>query len=261
MGKVQQKFQELRKNNQKAFIPFITFGYPTINKSIDIFHLLGSLGVDVIELGVPFSDPIADGLVIQQASYQALTQGVNLPMMFSFLHKELRNFKVPVVFMSYYNPIYHLGEKKFFSLAKDSGLAGVIVPDLLVDYSQDFVKIAKNKDIDTNFFVSSDTSNQRITLVDKASTGFIYYLSVKGITGMRKTFSKDIFSKIKTIKTKVKNPVCVGFGISDRSQVLQFNQVADGVIVGSAIVKKICLWQKDKNMLKKLREFILWLKG
>ncbi len=261
MFKVSEKFKHLARQDKKAFIPFMTFGYPDINLSKDIFFTLIEAGADMIELGVPFSDPIADGPAIQLASTVALKQGVSLDKMLKFLKKENRNISVPVLFMSYYNPIYTMSQRKFFSQAQDCGLSGIIVPDLLAEEAGSFVHSAHKHKIDTVFFVSPTTSVKRFSLIDRLSSGFIYYISVKGITGERRHFSRQIISNISRARSRLNKPLCVGFGISSPEQADKFRQVSDGVIIGSAITHKITLWHKKKDFLKRLKRFVQWLKG
>jgi len=261
MFKVAEKFKHLAKQGRKAFIPFMTFGYPDIKTSIDIFFTLIDAGADMIEIGVPFSDPIADGPLIQSASTIALKQGVTLGKVLDFLKRENKNIKIPVLFMSYYNPIYAMGEEKFFAKASSCGLSGVIVPDLLAEEAAGFVNTAHKHKIDTVFFISPTTSLKRFNLISRLSSGFIYYISVKGITGERKKFPPEVINNISLAKSRTNRPLCVGFGISTPQQARCFKKVSDGIIVGSVITHKIALWHKDKNFLAKLKKFVQWLKS
>ncbi len=260
MGKIREKFDNLKKENKKAFIPFITFGYPDIKTFSKLVIELDKAGADFIEIGLPFSDPIADGPVIQESSHIALEKGANIYELFKTL-KELRpKVKAEFIIMSYLNPVYSMGIKKFFSQAKDC-IAGVIISDLLIDEADFFIKEARKNEIDTIFFVSPLSNKKRIKMVDKLSTGFIYYISVTGVTGPRTEFSKDMFSHIKKVKASVSCPLCVGFGISSQEQARKVKVCSDGIIIGSAIIKKIAQIQKKKSFFKEFKDYLRWLNG
>ena len=258
MGKIREKFKELRNKGKKAFIPYLTFGFPTLKDFEALLYVLDSAGSDFIEIGFPFSDPIADGPVIQTSSQVALDRGVNFLKLFSFLRRVKRNIKAPLILMSYYNPIYDMGLDNFFKKAH-SFLEGVIIPDLLPEEGKDFLKKAKTYNVDTVFFISPTTQEERFSLIEKASSGFIYYISVTGVTGPRKSLPSDILSHLKKVRKKISSPVCLGFGISNRAQARKFKKYFDGIIVGSALVKKIIETHHKKNFLKEFKEFILWL--
>jgi len=256
MGKLRDKFKQLRQKNQKAFIPYATFGFPTLELSKDILFTLQAAGADIIEIGMPFSDPIADGPTIQAASRIALNQGANLELLFDFLENYKKYFTIPLIIMSYYNPIYAWGIKRFFQRAKKVGLGGIIVPDLLPEEGKEFIDMARRTDVDTVFFISPNTEERRFKIIDNASSGFIYYVSVYGVTGMRRSFDKDVLLRGSFIKSRIKNPLCIGFGISKSSQVKKFKQIFDGVIVGSALINEINRIYHHKNFKDKLASFV-----
>ncbi len=260
MGRVSEKFRVLKAQGRKAFAPFLIFGFPTIQRSIDILYTLVEAGADLIELGMPFSDPIADGRIIQQASSRALKQGVTLTGLLSVLKKEKKHLSSPLILMSYYNPIFAMPEGRFFSQARGL-LDGVIVPDLPYAEAGKFIQSAHQNSMDTIFFATPTTEFSRIPDLDKASSGFVYYVAVVGTTGTQREFAQEIFDHIRLVRKHLTKPLCVGFGISNQKQADAFRHVSDGVIIGSAIVEKIIAWEKDKNFLKKLREFAIWLKG
>jgi tryptophan synthase alpha chain len=260
MGAIRNKFKQLKKQGKKAFIPYVTFGFPTIRLSEKIILALDKAKADIIEVGLPFSDPIADGLIIQASSKRALDNGATIYNLLSSLRKLKKRIKAPLVLMTYYNPIYHMGLDRFLKKAKSS-ISGIVVADLLAEEAEDFVKKARKYNIDTIFFISPTTKKDRLELIDRLSSGFIYYISVTGVTGPRKTLPKRILSHIKDIKRKISSAVCIGFGISTQKQARIFKKYFDGVIVGSILVKKIIDTHNRKNFLKRFEKFALWLNG
>lgn len=258
MGKIKEKFKQLKKSGKSAFIPYITFGFPDMKTFSRTAVSLDECGVDFIEIGFPFSDPIADGPVIQHSSKIALDKGADLPSLYAWLKKYKSRIKTPLILMCYYNSVYSLGVNRF--LKKFSGvLDGIIIPDLLAEEAGEFVSLAKKYGIDTVFFVTPTTENKRLPLIDRCSTGFIYYISVTGVTGMRKDISRNTLSDLKRIRKSSTSPVCIGFGVSTRRQVKALKKDFDGVIVGSAIIKQIDGLYKSKGFVRKFKEFILWL--
>lgn len=260
MGKIREKFNYMRKEKRKAFIPYLTFGYPDISFFKRIVKELEKAGADFIEVGLPFSDPIADGPIIQESSRLALKSGANVYNLFCTLRQLKSEVKIPFILMTYSNPIYRMGFNKFFSNAKNC-IDGIIVSDMLVEESKKFIEISWANNIDTIFFISPLTSKKRWDLIKRNSSGFIYYISVSGVTGPRSSFSNKIFSNIREIKQKINTPVCVGFGISNQKQARRVKKFADGIIVGSAIIKKIEQNKKRRVLLEEIRNFSLWLNG
>lgn len=258
MAKVRNKLMQMKNNGEKAFIPYVTFAYPSIEKFEEIIIALDEAGVSAIEIGLPFSDPIADGPVIQQASIKALENGANLEMLCESLKRLKEKVSVPLLVMTYYNLLFGTGLEKFFSMIE--GLVdGLVIPDILVDDSKEMRDLARKHKVDMTFFVAPTTQEKRVDLVNKASTGFIYYVSVTGTTGTQQSFDAGVYSEIKKIANKTTAPVCVGFGISNPEHVKAFNEVADGVIVGSAIIKKIMEYENDAVLIEQLKEFVRWL--
>lgn len=260
MARVREEFNELRKKKKKAFIPYITFGFPDIKTSESIILALDKANASFIEIGLPFSDPIADGPIIQTSSKVALDKGATIYNLFSSLKRIKKKITTPLILMTYYNPVYHMGLDTFFSRAK-SCIDGIIIADLLAEEAEEFVKKARSFNIDTIFFVSPTTQINRLKLIERRTTGFIYYISITGVTGPRKTLPSDIFSHIRQIKRTLHSPICVGFGISTPKQAARYKRYFDGVIVGSAIIAKILKIHKQRNFLKQFRQFVLWLNG
>jgi tryptophan synthase alpha chain len=256
MNRIDRTFQRLRQQKKKAFIAFITAGDPDLKKTYDLVLALEQAGADIIELGVPFSDPMADGPTIQAASMRALQKGATLKNVLELVKKIRLKTQVPLCFMLYYNIILHYGEEKFVKDAIACGLDGIIVPDLPPQEASDLRRFAKREDLATIFFIAPTTSNNRIKPIADASSGFIYYISLTGVTGVKKALPSTINVDLRRIKKVTNKPVCVGFGITSPEQVKAISRIADGVIVGSAIVKEIQMHAKDKNLVAKTAKFV-----
>ncbi|MFA5063381.1 MAG: tryptophan synthase subunit alpha [Candidatus Omnitrophota bacterium] len=261
MSRIDRKFKELKKINKKAFIAFVTAGFPSLSVTEKLIYELDRIGVDILELGVPFSDPMADGPVIQEASQEALRKNTHLVDILKLVKKARKDVNMPVCLMTYYNPIFCFPEKQFITKAKESGVDGLIVPDLPPEEGKSFVQAAKTAGLDTIFFLSPTSSVKRIKLVSKVSSGFIYYISLTGVTGERRELSGDIRKNINLIKQYTRKPVCVGFGVSTPGQAREIRSFSDGVIIGSAIVKKIKENLGSANLVKKVSDFVKRLKA
>ncbi len=264
--KIEEKFKELRDKKEKAFIPFLVAGDPNFEDSKEAFEVICKYG-DIIEIGIPFSDPVADGLTIQKADFRALSSGIT-PIHAFKLAKEL-NMKFPnkpKVFLTYYNIIFKMGEEKFVKKCSEVGISGIIVPDLPIEECESLYKICKAYNIDLIFLVAPTTTEERLKKILKKASGFIYAVSVTGITGEREKIQEETKNFIKNLKEKCHLPVCVGFGISKREHIEEITKLADGAIVGSAIVKiieKYCKNNKIENkekFLKELEKFVKELK-
>jgi len=261
MSRIDKKFAELKKKNKKAFIAFITAGFPNLNITEKLIYEFDKIGVDILELGVPFSDPMADGPVIQEASQGALKKNTHLIDILNLVKKARKRANIPICLMTYYNPVFCFPDKKFITKAKESGVDGVIIPDLPPEEGKDFIKAANKAGLDTICFVSPTSSVKRIKLVSRVSRGFIYYVSLTGVTGQRNKLSAGLREKINLIKRYTAKPVCVGFGVSTPSQARGIRRFADGVIVGSAIVKKIMESVGNPNLVKRVSNFVSSLKA
>ncbi len=261
MNRIDRKFRQLKKQGKKAFIAFITAGYPNLNITGRLIREFSKAGVDIIELGVPFSDPLADGPAIQESSLYALKKGINLDKILNLVKSARKNTDTPICLMSYYNPIFCFGEDKFVKKAVSCGVDGVIIPDLPAEERKLLGAYAKKYGLDTIFFLAPTSSIKRIKSVAKKTRGFIYYVSLTGVTGTRKELPKGFIRQVKLIKRYTDKPVCLGFGVSTPQQVRQINRVADGVIVGSAIVRKIKENIKRPDLVKRVTNFVNTLKG
>ncbi len=260
MNRIEKKFNELRKKRKKAFVVFITAGYPNFSITEKLILEFSKIGVDILELGVPFSDPLADGPVIQESSQEALKKGANLTGILNLVKKARRVTDMPISLMTYYNPVFCFGEERFIRKAKDAGVDGVIVPDLPPEEGRPFIKCANNAGIDMICFISPTSSLERIKFISRISKGFIYYVSLTGVTGMRRNLPPGLINSVTEIKKYTRKPICVGFGVSNPSQVRQIYKFADGVIVGSAIVKKIKDNIGKPDLVKRVSVFVKSLK-
>ena len=261
MGRIEEKFDELKGKKEKALIAFISAGDPDIDTTKSLVLKMERMGADIIELGVPFSDPLADGPVIQKSYLRALKGKTSLKKIIKMV-KELRGrICVPIVLMSSYNPVLKYSEDRFVNDAVISGIDGVIIPDLPPEESDYLCELSEKKGIDTIFLLAPTSNEKRMKLICERSRGFIYYISVTGITGARKSMSGDIGRMVKKIKRFTDLPVAVGFGVSTGEQAGNIAKYSDGIIVGSAIVKIIEEFGNDKKrLLKEVGNFIKGLK-
>ncbi len=256
MNRIEQKFAQLKQLKRKAFISFITAGDPDLKTTHDLVLAFEQSGVDIIEIGVPFSDPLADGPTIQASSFRSLQKGTTLPKVLQLVKKLRQQTDIPIALMMYYNPIFNYGEAKFVKDATESGIDGVIVPDLPPEEAMNLIKLSRQANLSTIFFISPTTTKERMKLVAQASTGFIYYVSIAGVTGARNQVALSYKDQIKQAKKLTNKPICVGFGVSTREQVKDISKIADGVIVGSAIVNEIVKNQNQKNLVSNVARFV-----
>jgi len=239
MNRIDATFAKLRKAKKTAFIPFVTAGDPDLATTEKFVLAFEQAGADIMELGVPFSDPMADGPTIQAASQRALKKHINLKKILGAVRNIRRRSQLPVALMTYYNPVFHYGLGRFVKDAKAAGVDGLVVPDLPPEEAGDLLKFSRKAGLSVVFFAAPTTTNQRLRKVVKAATGFVYYVSLTGVTGARKSLPADLIKNVRRVKAATSKPVCVGFGISTPQQVKAVGAVADGVIVASAIIKEI----------------------
>lgn len=223
-----------------AFIPFVVAGDPDLETSKKILLALQRAGSDIIELGIPYSDPLADGPVIQKAAKRALDNGMSLRKAIQMKASLKGELKVPVVIFTYYNPVLAYGVEAFVKDIKEAGFKGALIPDLPIEEAEDFIKLCKDNDIELVMLVTPTSGDDRIKKIAEVSQGFIYLVSVTGVTGARSSFSEHVESSLAKLKKHTDKPICVGFGISESEHVDQLKKLdAQGAIVGSAIVKHI----------------------
>ncbi|KIX12919.1 tryptophan synthase subunit alpha [Dethiosulfatarculus sandiegensis] len=234
---LQNAFDRAKEQNRAAFIPFISGGHPDMTTSMRILKAVEKGGADVIEVGIPFSDPVADGPVIQSASTQALANGATPAGVLEMVRQA--EISCPVVIMTYFNPMLRMGLTEFAKRAAQAGVKGVIIPDLTADEAGEWSQVAEEYCIDTIFLAAPTTPDSRLEIITKASKGFVYYVSTTGVTGSAINVSDGLLEEIKRIKRAGTLPVAVGFGVSTPEQAAALGKAADGVIVGSALVKAI----------------------
>ncbi len=234
-----QTFERLKAERKTALMPFITMGDPDPDTTVEILLQLQRAGADIVELGVPYSDPLADGPVIQRASERALVYEITIPKCLEIAQAaRARGVTMPYVLFTYYNPVLQLGLDSFFTLVHDAGISGLIIPDLPYEESQEVLRLADQANIKLIPLVAP-TSQHRIARIVECARGFIYCVSSVGVTGERASFHQSVDEFIQSVKEQTDLPVAVGFGISSHEQVRHFSAFCDGVVVGSAIVRKI----------------------
>ena len=241
---------------RKALIPYITLGYPSAETALEVVPLLEEWGADIVELGIPFSDPLADGVTIQEASFQALSLGMNPGLALDIASRLRRKVAIPLVFMSYYNPIFHFGRSAFCRACAESGVAGLIVPDLPPEEGKELGMACEKNGVDLVYLLAPNSGESRTRLVAERSRGFIYLVSLTGVTGPRKALPKGLEAFVQRVRRETSLPLAVGFGIAGPEQAKRVARVADGVIVGSRVVQLI---QQDPG-LNKLGEFVRGLR-
>lgn len=251
MNRIDQCFTELKKAGKKALIPYITGGDPHPDLTVELLHLLVEKGADIIEIGVPFSDPMADGPVIQLACERALAHNTSLRDILAMV-KQFRSVdsKTPLVLMGYLNPVEALGYESFVEQASDAGIDGVLLVDMPPEEGALVSDLFKQKDLKMIYLLSPTSPAYRVDLVTRESSGYIYYVSVKGVTGSAALDVDDVELNLKRIRAKTDLPLAVGFGISDGKSASAVSKVSDGVIVGSALVKCIANNPNDPEIIK-----------
>lgn len=260
MSRIEETFQKLRGRGEKAFIPYLTAGDPNLDWTGRFMKALADGGADLIEIGVPFSDPIADGPTIQRASQRALRGGVSLEKVIGLVEKVRAEVDVPLVLMGYYNPIFKMGVEVFTRESSRSGVDGVIVPDLPPEEAEPLISSCRQWGIDTIFLVAPTTPRERLRRVAEVTRGFLYYVSLTGVTGAREHLAAGIQEAIARIRTQTALPIAVGFGISTPEQSRLVARWSDGVVVGSALVDLIEKTQNNNDLETVLSGFTLSFK-
>ena len=259
------RIKNIFKNKSKKLVTFVTGGDPDYESSMNIIKKISENGADIIEIGMPFSDPMADGPIIQLSSLRAIKQEINLNKIF-LMCKEFRKFNnnIPIILMGYYNPILHYGNENFISKCSESGVDGLIIVDLQPENDNELLSLAKKNNIEFIRLITPTTDESRLNIILSNASGFIYYVSVTGITGQKSADLTLLKKSIMKIKEKSKLPVLVGFGIKSPEQAKDIVKFADGVIVGSSIVKIIQSHIVDKvsinNATEKIIKFVKLLK-
>lgn len=247
MSQIDKLFQTLRAGGQKAFMPFITAGDPDLEFTGELLKKLDATGCHLAEVGIPYSDPIADGPVIQASYTRALNAGTKLDAILAMLKSVTPDIKMPVVTMISYAIIYRVGLDAFLDKATEAGVAGAIVPDMPVDESAEFAAKCKERDFSLIQLVTPTTPRERALKIAENSSGFIYYVSIAGITGERTSLPADLVDNVSWLREQTELPICVGFGISQPEHAEVLKPVADGMIVGSAIVRRIAVIEEGTS--------------
>lgn len=257
MIRVKNKFKELKQKKQKAFGVFLTAGYPSLEYSKDIFKKILDAEVDFIEIGLPFSDPMADGPLIQHSSQIAIEQNTSVEECFKLV-KEIRkiNNEIPIILMGYYNPIHYYGNLKFIKKAVLSGIDGLIIVDLPMEEDEEFYNLSYKNNLPLIRLVTPTTDEERLKKILKNACGFVYYVSVTGITGTKSASVNDVKNKIKVIKKITNLPVIAGFGIKNSVDAKKMSSISDGIVIGSSLVNKIEEVYKKKNGLNEIFKFL-----
>ena len=239
MGRIEETFSELSRRGKKGFIPFVTAGDPDLETTAEILIELAGAGATVIELGVPFSDPMADGPIIQKSSERALKHGIGVGDLLETVATARRKFETPIILFSYFNPLLQFGLKRLAEEARAAGVDGVLVTDLSPEEAGEFESELRANDLDMIFLIAPTSTDERLKLVAQHARGFIYAVSRAGVTGVRTSVSAEAERLVHRMRQFSSLPIAVGFGISDREQVQDVQRYADAVVIGSAIVSEI----------------------
>jgi tryptophan synthase alpha chain len=258
MSAIDQLFKELKQQERKALMPFVTAGDPDLEFTAAVIWELAARGATMCEIGIPYSDPIADGPVIQASYTRALEKQVKLADILAMLGQVTRDVTMPIVTMVSYAIIYRHGLENYVQAAKEAGVAGAIVPDLLVEEAGPFSEICRREDFSLIQLVTPTTPRDRALRITECSTGFLYYVSVTGITGERQALPSEVTENVAWLRSQTDLPICIGFGISQPEHIRLLSPVADGLIVGSAFVRRIATAAERPRaeVLEELGEFV-----
>ena len=259
MGRIEDKFSELRARGEKALVAFVTAGDPDLATTEEVVLELERAGCDLVELGVPFSDPMADGPTIQLSSERALASGTTLAGILDLVRRLRSRTQVPIVLMGYFNPIFSYGPERFAADAAQAGVDGLLVVDLPPEEAAELKGATDQSGLDLIFLLTPTSDSSRVESVSRLGRGFIYYVSVAGVTGARSEVADTLAARVTSVRDELSLPLVVGFGISDPDQAAQVARVADGVVVGSALVKYFERYQ-GAELLSELGGFVTALK-
>lgn len=259
MGRIEDAFKTLKQQGKKGFIPFITAGDPDLATTGELLVVLANSGATLIELGVPFSDPMADGPVIQRSSERALKHVFSLQEILDTVARARKQIDIPIILFSYYNPLLQFSLKRVAKTAKDAGLDGVLVTDLTPEESGEFESELRANGLDMIFLVAPTSTDERLKLVAQRASGFIYAVSRAGVTGAQSTVSAEAEKLVTRMRQFSELPIAVGFGISSAEQVKDVNRYADAVVVGSAIVAEMERVGSGPDVAEAIRQFVTGL--
>jgi tryptophan synthase alpha chain len=261
MSRISRTFEYLQKTHERALIPYVTAGDPDLEMTKRLVHEMVRRGGDIIEIGVPFSDPLADGPIIQRASQRALQGGTTLRKILQTVSELRHEVDVPLVLMTYYNPVLRYGEEAFVADALDAGVDGIIVPDLPPEEGQSLMEFTTDTPLEMIFLAAPTSTSARLALISEASRGFIYYVSRLGTTGVRDQLADDLRIMLEKVRASTSKPIAVGVGVSTPEHVRLVAELADGVVVGSAILKLIEDLEDRADRLEHVGDFVAVLKA
>lgn len=259
-SRIARKFEELKARDERGLVVYLTAGDPTPSRTVSLVMALERAGADIIELGVPFSDPIADGPVIQRAAERALKAGASVAGILEMARRIRKQSQIPLLLFTYLNPVLRYGFERLALEAKDAGIDGCLLTDLSVEEAGDYVERMRNHGLDTVFLAAPTSTPRRLELVARYSTGFIYLVSRTGVTGERDQLPADVSEMVGALRAQSSLPIAVGFGVSRREHVEALRGEADGVIVGSAIVRLIEEHGESADLEARLEAFVRDLK-
>lgn len=255
MNRIDLKFEALKKNNEKAMISFITAGDPDFLITEKLVYAMEEAGADIIELGIPYSDPIADGKAIQKSSARALKNGTTISGIMDTVKKIRENTEIPLVYLVYYNSVFKYGIERFIRECSKVGMDGLIIPDLPIEERNEILEIANKFEVALIPLVAP-TSKDRIEKIAQRGSGFVYCISSNGVTGVRKDISTDIKSYMEMVSKATKLPKAIGFGISSAEMARELKAYCDGIIIGSAIVKKVHELENMEEVIENIKKFV-----
>ncbi len=262
LSRLTQRFDLLQARNEKALVCFVTAGDPSAERTVEIVNTLDKAGADAVEIGIPFSDPLADGPSIQAASQRALDHGITTAKVLEIVRGiRVASPTLPLILMTYYNPIRCYGLERYAADARAAGADAHIVTDLTPEEADDWRRISKTQDLDTIFLLAPTSTPTRIEVVSKLCSGFIYCVSRTGVTGARQDLPAELTGVVSRIKAGTTTPVCVGFGISTPDHVRRICAFADGAVVGSSLVDAIHTKRNDPDMLEQIHDYVAALKA
>jgi tryptophan synthase alpha chain len=261
MSQLGERFQALKEKNERALICYVVAGDPSLERTVEVVQALDDAGVDAIELGIPFSDPLADGPSIQAGAQRALGAGATVPRTLEIVRQIRRQSEIPLVLMTYFNPTLRYGVERFAADAAAAGADGVIETDLTPEEAEPWIAAARANGLDTVFLLAPTSTDERIKVVSQISTGFVYAVSRIGVTGAREDIPAELPALVESIRRHTQVPVCVGFGISRPEQVSKIGAFADGVVVGSALVDVIGREGDGPGLASAVREYAASLKA
>lgn len=261
MTRIEKKFTELRSRGGRALIPYLTAGFPKPDATLQLLRALERGGCDIIELGVPFSDPIADGPTIQRASAEALQQGTTLKSILQIVTEFRGDSELPILLFGAYNPFFHYGVEKLAADAAKAGVDALLIPDLPADEGDEIQPILRQAGMDLIYLVAPTTPVERKQFITSRGSGFIYYISLKGVTGARQSLDFELSQPLSELRAVTSLPVAVGFGIATPAQAAEIAKLADGVVVGSALIDLISKNRNEPDLMQKVEEYARQLKA